>query len=254
MKKITLNFTFGLLAICMVSTAHASLNQFIGQWKNINSNTRGITKIHISNAGRNGNVKVRAWGQCHPTDCSWGSVNGYAYGPKVSSNINSSAKAISAIFKTGFSQTLMIIHRKGRNRLRVETLTRFTDNSRRTAYQGIYIFARSNGSSSILPAPRQISPKNGKVFNHFPRKTRVVWKPVRGAKSYTVEVDCFHCCRKNRWCTQVGRKHIVRSNIKTTHFNFKWVGAQKGRWRVWAVDAGNRKGRKSGWLNFRYTR
>lgn len=255
MKKITLNFIFALLAMSMVSTAHASLNQFIGQWKNINSNTRGITKIHISNVRRAGHVKVRAWGQCHPRDCDWGSVTGYAYGSNVSSNINSSAKAVSAIFNTNFNKKVMIIHPKGRNRLRVEILTRFTDNSRRTAYQGVYTFVRDNGGNSgTLQAPRQVSPRNGQVFNHFPRNTTLTWRPVLGAKSYTVEVDCFHCCTRNSWCTQVGRTHIVKSNIRRTQFNFNWVGAQKGRWRVWAVDRRNQPGDKSPWRTFSYTR
>jgi hypothetical protein len=257
MKKITLNFTFALLAMCMVSTAHASLKQFVGQWKNNNANTRGITKIHISNAGRNGIVNVRAWGQCHPTDCDWGSVKGYAYGPNVSSNIINSAKAVSAIFNQGFSQTLMIMHPKGRNRLRVEVFTRFTDNSQRNAYQGVYTFVRSRGIPPVgrpLPAPRQISPRNRQVFHHFPRKTTVKWRSVQAAKSYTVEVDCFHCCTKNRWCTRVGKTHIVKSNIRGTQFNFNWVGAQKGRWRVWAVDRRNQPGRKSPWRTFSYTR
>lgn len=163
MNKISLNLIFALLAISMVSTAHASLNQFIGQWENINSNTQGVTKINISNVAKNG-VMVRAWGKCHLKNCDWGRVKSYVYGENVSSNINSSAEAISAIFNTKFSQSLVIIHSKGK-RLQVEVLTHFTDKSKRTAYKTVYTFVRANKKHSpIFPAPRQFSPRNTVTF------------------------------------------------------------------------------------------
>lgn len=43
-------------------------NTIDGLWVNTNKNTRGITKIIISNNGK----KIRVYGKCTPKDCDWG--------------------------------------------------------------------------------------------------------------------------------------------------------------------------------------
>ncbi|MDV7399582.1 hypothetical protein RZS08_49670, partial [Arthrospira platensis SPKY1] len=53
----------------------------------------------------------------------------------------------------------------------------------------------------VLTAPQQLAPPDGSVFNNYPRTTTLQWAPVPGAESYTVEVDCFHCCQAGSWCT-----------------------------------------------------
>ena len=188
---------------------------------------------------------------CH-LDPYWGKVVAYAYAPDVSSNLVTTAKTLSAIYTTNFSQTIMIIYPLRGNRIGAKVLTRFTDNSNRTAYTKVYTFSRTG--STILPAPVQVSPSKGTVFNHFPRTTKLVWRPVAGASSYTVEIDCFHCCQKDKWCTEVGRTYKIQRNLTTTSYTFDFVGAQPGRWRVWAVGANGQSGVKSGWWEFRYTR
>lgn len=105
-----------------------------------------------------------------------------------------------------------------------------------------------------LPAPQQISPVNGAVFSHYPRKTTLKWDAVPGAKSYTVEIDCFHCCTSNTWCTDVGRTWKVTRDIKRTNYMFNFVGAQPGRWRVWAVGKDGQESPKTEWWEFQYTR
>ncbi|MBZ0301031.1 MAG: hypothetical protein K8J31_14885 [Anaerolineae bacterium] len=103
-------------------------------------------------------------------------------------------------------------------------------------------------------APRQISPAHGTVFNHYPRTTTLRWEPVIGAASYSVEVDCFHCCQTNRWCYDVDGDTRIARRIQSTGYTFDFVGAQPGRWRVWAVNSENQFGRSSPWFEFRYTR
>mgnify|MGYP001813132722 FL=1 len=105
-----------------------------------------------------------------------------------------------------------------------------------------------------LPAPAQQSPRNGSRFNHHPRQTKLQWAPVKGAASYTVEVDCYQCCRRNAWCTDSGETYKVQPSLRSTSYNFNFAGAQPGRWRVWAVDKDGRAGAKSGWWHFNYTR
>ena len=55
---------------------------YLGEWKNINSQTGGITRIVIWEDGDN--LKIEAWGKCHPTDCDWGAVSAH----KIASSVN----------------------------------------------------------------------------------------------------------------------------------------------------------------------
>jgi len=245
---------FSILALALAAVpVLAGLNQFAGNWKNINPNTSGITALNIQVRGAN--VRVRGWGRCHPTNCDWGWANAYAYAPSVSSNLISQARVLSAIFHTNSGQKLMIIRPVGRGRLQVKVFTRFTDRSGRTNYEADYTFTRALVHGIVgLSVPRQISPAKGAVFNHYPRRTTLRWSPVPGAISYTVEIDCFHCCQTNRWCADVGRTWKLVRNLTTTSYSFEFVGAQPGRWRVWAVGAGGQSSPKSNWWGFRYTR
>ena len=105
-----------------------------------------------------------------------------------------------------------------------------------------------------LAEPVQIYPADGTAFRHFPRHTVLVWQEVPGAKSYAVEVDCFHCCKHGFWCTDVDRTWMVRPNITSTVFDFDFVGAQPGRWRVWAVGENGEESPKSEWRTFSFHR
>jgi len=105
-----------------------------------------------------------------------------------------------------------------------------------------------------LPAPAQQTPRNGSRFNHHPHQTKLQWTPVTGAASYTVEVDCYQCCRSNAWCTDIGKTYRVQPSLRSTSYTFNFAGAQPGRWRVWAIDKNGKAGAKSGWWNFTYSR
>jgi len=111
----------------------------------------------------------------------------------------------------------------------------------------------NNPPGSTLEVPQQVSPADGSVFNNYPRTTTLEWTSVSNAASYTVELDCYHCCEANKWCSDVGKTWIIVPNLQTTSYTFQFVGAQPGRWRVWAVDASGREGAKSPWREFRYT-
>jgi tetratricopeptide (TPR) repeat protein/peroxiredoxin len=100
---------------------------------------------------------------------------------------------------------------------------------------------------AALAAPRMISPAAGAVFEHYPRQTTVVWSEVPGATGYRVE-----------WTYDNGSgdwnapSPVIEAKEPVATFGF--VGAQPGRWRVWAVDASGKEGAKSDWREFRYTR
>lgn len=105
-----------------------------------------------------------------------------------------------------------------------------------------------------LAKPNLISPIEGKVFDHYPRKTTLTWEGVDRAATYTVEIDCFGCCALNKWCSDVGGATTIVKDLTTIQYTFNFVGAQPGRWRVWGVDRLGRPGTKSEWRTFRYTK
>lgn len=102
--------------------------------------------------------------------------------------------------------------------------------------------------------PDQLSPPDGSVFDNYPRTTTLQWSPVQDAQSYTVELDCLHCCVSGGWCSDVGETYRVVPDIREESYTFDWVGAQPGRWRVWATSADGTEHGASPWWQFEYTR
>jgi hypothetical protein len=115
-------------------------------------------------------------------------------------------------------------------------------------------FDYSSAQGEVLPPPAQLYPADGTTFSHFPRQTVLVWEKVPDSSSYTVEIDCYHCCTGDAWCTDEGRQWRLIPGLTKTVYAFQFVGAQPGRWRVWAVGADGVAGAKSEWSQFSYTR
>jgi hypothetical protein len=149
MKKLRITAILAFMFLLYNSLSYAALNQMTGNWKNADPNTRGLTTLAISGNGYS--LRMHAWGKCHPQDCDWGEVAAYAYAPDVSSPLDPTAQAVSAVFTTGFSQTLVIVRPAGNNRLRVEAYTRFTDGSNRSSYTEVYTFNRQFQLLPLLP-------------------------------------------------------------------------------------------------------
>ncbi|MFL5626018.1 MAG: serine/threonine-protein kinase [Ktedonobacteraceae bacterium] len=105
-------------------------------------------------------------------------------------------------------------------------------------------------ASATLPAPTQISPANGTVFNNSPRTTTLKWSSVPSAASYSVEIDYYD--NGSTTCTG-GRPLKTATGLTDTSYTFNFVGAQPGCWRVWAVNDSSQPGQKSNWWEFSYT-
>ena len=107
-----------------------------------------------------------------------------------------------------------------------------------------------------LPAPTPISPDDNQIFNIYPRVTRLEWSALDGAVSYSLEVDVCEFRRNTHQCINPQPLFLPAnpstSNIMSTSYEFRFVGAQPGRWRVWGVDKEGREGFKSGWRTFVY--
>jgi len=102
---------------------------------------------------------------------------------------------------------------------------------------------------SRLDAPELISPKNGEVFNQFPRDTRVSWAAVSGATGYWLEWD-FKV--GDAWYATLPGATVARIEVEETNYTFTFVGPQMGRWRVIAFDQWGVAGEPSEWREFRY--
>src|SRR6185436_15425523 len=98
-------------------------DDFTGNWRN-DSPDGGLTRVQVNEGG--GGLRVRGFGQCHPTDCNWGQVNAVAYSDNVSSNPESDATEVIATFNSGFSQTLLVLRRAG-EQMRYTAYTKFSD-------------------------------------------------------------------------------------------------------------------------------
>lgn len=184
------NLVIGLMAAAVGATlaaapASANVNSFTGSWVNVSAATRGVTKLRIR---RNfGQVRVRAFGQCHPTDCNWGVVRAIPFGPSPGVNALARTRALMARFSPSFARKTMIIERAGPNRLRVKVLTRFVDGSGRQAYTRTYLFRRALNVGPVLPDPVVSVPpvvrEDCVAFNPFTTRVRrfgSTWKLVDG--------------------------------------------------------------------------
>jgi hypothetical protein len=114
--------------------AAASVDDFVGMWTNTDTGADNITRIAVTRAGgRGGGIRLQAWGQCHPRDCDWGTVEARPYAPTAGGDTYRDANVLIAQFDTSFSHQTVIL-RLARDGVRYETFTDFTDRSRRSSY------------------------------------------------------------------------------------------------------------------------
>ncbi len=230
--------------------------EILGTWLNTNPHTKGITKIVVSRRG--GNLYVKIWGKCHPTDCAWGEVKAYSFAGSPSEDPGRHLKALLALYKFRESERYVILNKPSGSILRVKVFNYYPLNERKNFVKS-YTFRKARVAPPVVygitHAPEPIYPPNWKVFHHYPRTTTLRWRPVPGAVSYTVEIYYIEPCgpmRRIETCRAVLLKRV--EGIRGTSYTFQFVGAQPGKWRVWGVDAQGRPGPKSRWMYFRYTR
>ena len=166
MTKITL-FLFLLLGSTL--SYGATLNDFKGSFKNIDSSTRGLTKIQISdfNSSDQAELKIRVKGKCHPNDCDWGQKVATAYTTDVEANIVQKTLAITAIYKTRVATNIITMSKIGSRPLyKVEVYTKFNNGDRRSHYKKTYTFQRETTHKKLPDLiVKRISPmgRSGKM-------------------------------------------------------------------------------------------
>jgi hypothetical protein len=97
---------------------------------------------------------------------------------------------------------------------------------------------------------------NSFSFDHFPRLTTLVWRPVEGAATYDVLVQIGDaaggtCTSGAANCTTWFGPFLL-TTTSNLHFVFAFNGAQPGRWQVVAKDASGEAISTSELVYFRY--
>jgi eukaryotic-like serine/threonine-protein kinase len=115
--------------------------------------------------------------------------------------------------------------------------------------------------------PTQLSPSDGAVFADFPRSTTLQWSAVPGVIFYGIEIDCGVPGPSGTavsWGSETRPPQTTTSGadkpcfpltlVTEPTYTFNFVGAQPGRWRVWAIGKFGQRSAKIAWRQFRYTR
>ena len=114
----------------------SNLDRIEGAWKNVDPNTRGISKLRVAVAGAD--VDVQAWGSCSPTDCDWGWTDATPLTTSVSQNpVN--ANSILATWESSIATRRAIMTRGG-TMLTVQVTTTYKDN--RSDRFNTYVFVK----------------------------------------------------------------------------------------------------------------
>jgi hypothetical protein len=119
----------------------AVANALNGSWISVDPLTRGLVQIAIDG------LNVHPFGACHPNPCDWGIVEGKTFAARVDSQ---SVAAMTAQKVTTFSVTTIILTLEADGRLRVDSLTHFTDGSNRSDFHSVDYLAREH--SLVRPA------------------------------------------------------------------------------------------------------
>jgi hypothetical protein len=94
-------------------------------------------------------------------------------------------------------------------------------------------------------APRILSPSDGSVYSRYPRLVNLVWESIPNADHFTVEIQYAY---DGSWSGD-----YILQNTTDNMLEFTFVGAQPGRWRVWAVMDDGTESEKSDWHSFAFT-
>jgi hypothetical protein len=126
-------------------------------------------------------------------------------------------------------------------------------------------------TASPLRAPKLLRPEAGAVLNDPAKFTNLSWEAVPSAAAYVLEWDYGWTAkgglmwqseqRASReddvqtqgWWFRSHRRYLGEVPTSQTAYSLHFVGAQPGRWRVWAVDAEDNPGSKSEWREFRFS-
>ncbi len=133
------DFVFLLLALQASALAY-SPEDFVGDWRNLDTATPGITRVEIGIFKTS--FTVHTWAACSPKDCDWGTVTV----PIPIKLVDS----FGASYTESFGTRVLTIRLLSEELLKVHLLTDFTPEDGRTDTEADYYFSRT-GSEVPLP-------------------------------------------------------------------------------------------------------
>ncbi len=114
-----------------IPLAEFTINDFANDWVNVNPDTRGTTRLIIQEEGDE--LSVHGYGQCHPADCDWGTVNAPFSGNPTT-----------VVFDFGYATRTLTMELIDLTTLKVVDLTDFTEADGRTDYETTEFFMPGN--------------------------------------------------------------------------------------------------------------
>lgn len=122
----------GALAGPLQPADPSDLSAFVGEWVNVDAETRGMTRLEIVAAGDQA-LSFHGWGKCHPTDCDWG-VTPAQLGPE----------GLAGIYDRGWKKTTITVRRSG-EQLLARVFDDYSESDGRTDRTTDYVLARRSG-------------------------------------------------------------------------------------------------------------
>ena len=107
-------------------------------------------------------------------------------------------------------------------------------------------------ADNTLLKPSLVNPKEGAVFENYPRTAAFSWEPVQWASKYRVDIQCEVKNLDSGQVSWIDYRKLFSTQCHAKIDNF--AGAQRGRWRVTAIDATGVSGQSSEWRTFRFTK
>jgi len=139
MKRGFMTKVCSILILCFLASSVVSgqTADIEGEWVNVDSRTRGLTRLVISKSEKGWSIE--AWGKCHPKDCVWGTT---FLAPLGSSVEDHSSNQGFAIWKAGFA-TKYVTVTLGDGQMAAEIITIFCDRSGRANVRSVDAFKRA---------------------------------------------------------------------------------------------------------------
>ena len=130
MRKLSIVVFFALIAAA--PSMFGQLARLTGDWRNANPASRGIVRVRVTATPGGANVQV--WGSCTPTPCDWGVQPVLIYGPNVSANPIATARALTAVYRQGFKDVVVVLKPEGAAGMAGEFYSHFTPAGGRSDY------------------------------------------------------------------------------------------------------------------------
>ena len=128
----------------------AESGDFIGEWVNVDAQTRHITRFVITPSGTDADLmNVQVYGKCHPSDCDWGITDLHLYGENIT---DSDYQFATAIYDQSFKENTITMELRDDNRLMVSSFSRFYNGDREN-YHKYDIFRKVKDQSGGCELP-----------------------------------------------------------------------------------------------------